>query len=133
MSPQTMALLTTSCDVQHSLRLGSVSSEQEDSSPSSGAACAERKKTLEERMNDVVDAVFGPPKNELLKLLQRPPGGCSHPAGAQPPVAVDEPCDAADAATTKHDFQETNSFRPCTCAHCNGLVGHFVSLIRGFV
>ena len=22
----------------------------------------------------------------------------------------------------KHDFQETTSLRPCTCAHCNGLV-----------
>jgi len=81
-------------------------------------------------MNEMVDAVFGQPKHELLKLIQRSP----------PSSVTVPPCVMSDELTlqqqqqqpssgvieidsqSRHDFQETNSFRPCTCAHCNGLV-----------
>ena len=63
-------------------------------------------------MNDMVDAVFGAPKHELLKLVQRPIDS-----------DVVDVVDVVDGqAYVQHDFQETSSFRPCTCAHCNGLV-----------
>lgn len=114
------------------MRLNSVGSDQEPegSSASSVVSTADSrlssKKTMEERMNDMVDAVFGNPKHDLLKLIQR-----SSPNDQDPPVtplsvepgANDQAFEAADANHQfKHDFQETNSFRPCTCAHCNGLV-----------
>jgi len=115
----------------HSLRLNSTGSDHEQEGPSSGLGTAERKKTLEERMNEMVDAVFGQPKHELLKLIQRSP----------PSTNPIPPCVTTDEVTqqqqqqqssgiieidkqSRHDFQETNSFRPCTCAHCNGLVIH---------
>jgi hypothetical protein len=81
-------------------------------------------------MNEMVDAVFGQPKHELLKLIQRsPPSSSAVPSCVtsdeltlqqqpqQPSSAVIE-----IDSQSRHDFQETNSFRPCTCAHCNGLV-----------
>lgn len=114
----------------HSARLNSSSSDQDTDGCSGGGAAAERKRTLEERMNDMVDAVFGHPKNELLKLIHQRSAPCGDSAAAvagdnadvvsiqavDPPTAID-----ADGCV-KHDFQETSSFRPCTCAHCNGLV-----------
>ncbi len=114
------------------MRLNSAGSDQEQDGLNASASNAERKKTLEERMNEMVDAVFGQPKHELLKFIQRsPPSSNAVPSC----VAVDElvqshhPSTTADLSAiididshTRHDFQETNSFRPCTCAHCNGLV-----------
>lgn len=131
-SPQTISLpLPLSTDSQ-SVRLNSAGSDQEQDGLNASGSNAERKKTLEERMNEMVDAVFGQPKHELLKLIQRsPPSSNAVPSC----VAVDElvqsqhPSATADLSAiididshTRHDFQETNSFRPCTCAHCNGLV-----------
>ena len=129
-SPQTISLpLPPSADSQP-VRLNSAGSDQEQDGPNASGSSAERKKTLEERMNEMVDAVFGQPKNELLKLIQRSPPSSS----AVPPcAAVEELTDlqqsTADTSAiidvdshSRHDFQETNSFRPCTCAHCNGLV-----------
>ena len=97
----------------HSIQMSSMNSDQEES-----GSC-ERKKTLEERMNDMVDAVFGAPKHDLLKLIHQRTDMDVAVDDNQPettPGVVDVETDV------KHDFQETNSFRPCTCAHCNGLV-----------
>lgn len=81
-------------------------------------------------MNDMVDAVFGQPKNELLKLIQRspPPGNpvvqsveeVQQPQSGE--IETDTVAEVDSSSAVQHDFQETNSFRPCTCAHCNGLV-----------
>ncbi|XP_046441029.1 uncharacterized protein LOC124191985 isoform X2 [Daphnia pulex] len=127
-SPQTISLpLPTE---SQSLRLNSAGSDHEQEGSSGGFGTAERKKTLEERMNEMVDAVFGQPKHELLKLIQRSPPS----SGAVPScVTSDEltlqqqPQQPSSAvieidSQSRHDFQETNSFRPCTCAHCNGLL-----------
>lgn len=104
----------------HSIRLSSMSSEQEES------GCCERKKTLEERMNDMVDAVFGAPKHELLKLIHQRADVDGGVDDNQPETTSG----VVDTETNvKHDFQETTSFRPCTCAHCNGLVSVLLSLL----
>ena len=89
--------------------------------------CNERtKKTLEERMNEMVDTVLGPPKHELLKRLQRSAcqlsGSVDDPQMEPPPPCPDHP----SPLTSQHDFQEASSFRPCTCAHCNGLVTNWI-------
>ena len=70
-------------------------------------------------MNGVVDAVFGQPKQELIKLMQR--SSC-HGATDSATGADDSSAPEAVEAHIPHDFQETTSFRPCICAHCNGLV-----------
>lgn len=128
-SPQTISLpLPLSADSQ-SFRLNSTGSDQETDGLNATGNTSERKKTLEERMNEMVDAVFGQPKNELLKLIQRSPPS-SNPVASCP--ATEELTQQTSTEMTggivdvdsqsRHDFQETNSFRPCTCAHCNGLV-----------
>lgn len=74
-------------------------------------------------MNGVVDAVFGPPKQELIKLSassQRSAGNATDLATGVD--ANDSPAPETVEAHIPHDFQETTSFRPCICAHCNGLV-----------
>jgi len=114
MSPSSTSVASTcmTSDI-HSIRLSSMSSEQEES-----GSC-ERKKTLEERMNDMVDAVFGAPKHELLKLIHQRADGDVAVDDTQPETTSG----VVDVETdVKHDFQETSSFRPCTCAHCNGLL-----------
>ena len=130
-SPLSSGFVTTSTDLQQPVRFGAECGSQ--SGPESddllATSCPERKKTLEERMrkmNEMVDAVFGPPKHELLKLLQRSP--CSMSSSDESQSTMDPSSSLEDTTCTKHDFQETNSFRPCTCAHCNGLVS--LNLIR---
>lgn len=79
-------------------------------------------------MNEMVDAVFGQPKNELLKLIQRSPPSSNPVASCQASEEQAQPTTEMTSgivdveSQSRHDFQETNSFRPCTCAHCNGLV-----------
>ena len=127
-SPQ-MTLLPPSglmVDSHHSTRLNSVGSDQEQDVSTSSATSneARMKKTLEERMNEMVDAVFGHPKHELLKLVQRSsPNDESMAQQSSIEPSVDVVFDiGVSSSPFKHDFQEISSFRPCTCAHCNGLV-----------
>lgn len=79
-------------------------------------------------MNEVVDAVFGHPKHDLLKLIHRQSANdhdfTAHQQSTQS-MASEPMHDATEISHQfKHDFQETSSLRPCTCAHCNGLVTH---------
>ncbi|KAK4004270.1 hypothetical protein OUZ56_006011 [Daphnia magna] len=128
-SPHTISLSLSLPAESLPQRLSSTGSDNEQDGLGGGLGAAERKKTLEERMNEMVDAVFGQPKHELLKLIQRsPPSGnpiasCVGTTEEPPQQQQHQPNGMTDVdRQSRHDFQETNSFRPCTCAHCNGLL-----------
>lgn len=107
----------------HSPRINAIGTEQDQdlSLSSTTSNDTPSKKSREERM---IETVFSDPKNQSLKYAHRSSpteDSINEKLSAEP--AIDVVFDVGvNSPVYKHDFQETSSFRPCTCAHCNGLV-----------